>query len=67
MAWQLLGVMVHGRVERNTITYNAGISACEKGGEWAMARQLLGAMVQGRERNTITYNAGISACEKGGE
>ncbi len=44
-ALQLLGVMVEGRAERNTITYNAAISACEQGGEWAM--ELLGAMVQG--------------------
>jgi pentatricopeptide repeat domain-containing protein 1 len=55
-------------VERNSITHSAVISAYEKGGEWARALQLVGAMVQGRaERKTITYNAAISACEQGGE
>ena len=28
-------------IERNTITYNAAISACEKGGQWEEALGLL--------------------------
>ncbi len=44
--------------------YNAAISACEKGGEWTRALQLLEAMVQGRvERDTIAYSAAISLRE----
>ena len=57
--------MANSRVEANTITYNAAISACEKAGEWASASQLLDGMAKSRvEADTITYNAAISACEK---
>ncbi len=31
MALQLLWAMGHGRVKKDTITYSAAISACEKG------------------------------------
>ena len=56
------------RVPRNTITYSATISACEKGGEWQEALRLFNEMDGKRvPRDTITYNATISACEKGGE
>jgi len=55
-------------VAPNTITYNAAISACEKGGEWERALELLGGMeAAGVAPNTVTYNAAISACEKGGK
>ena len=64
----MLGTMATASVEANTISYNAAISACEQGGEWQRARQLLGAMGQASvETDTISYNAAISACEKGGE
>jgi hypothetical protein len=54
--------MVQGRVESNTITYSVATSAYEKGGEWARALELLGAMVQGRmERDNITY---VQRCDQ---
>eukprot|EP00445_Apocalathium_hangoei_P025428 CAMPEP_0203934492 /NCGR_PEP_ID=MMETSP0359-20131031/72429_1 /ASSEMBLY_ACC=CAM_ASM_000338 /TAXON_ID=268821 /ORGANISM="Scrippsiella Hangoei, Strain SHTV-5" /LENGTH=51 /DNA_ID=CAMNT_0050864207 /DNA_START=3 /DNA_END=155 /DNA_ORIENTATION=+ len=39
-AVQILRKMVDGRWEGNAITYNAAVSACEKGGQWAQALQL---------------------------
>ena len=55
-------------VERNTMTYNATISACEKGGQLQRAVELFEEMGrQGVDWDTITYNATISACEKGGQ
>ena len=60
--------MAQSRVEADTITYNAAISACEKAGQWVRALQLLDGMANSRtEANTITYNAAISACEKAGK
>ena len=48
------------------ITYNAAISACEKGQEPRQALHLLQDMLlRGRLPNGITYNAAISVCEKG--
>merc|ERR1712048_272696 len=47
---------------------SAAISACEKGGKWLKALELLSAMMQDKvEVNTITYNAAISACGQDGE
>jgi pentatricopeptide repeat protein len=52
-------------VERDTITYSAAISACEKGGQWEHALRLHEEMeARGVKRNTITYSAAISACEQ---
>ena len=54
-------------MEALPISYNAAISACEKGGEWVKALELLSTMVQDKvEVNTITYNAAISAYERSG-
>ncbi|CAK0892995.1 unnamed protein product [Prorocentrum cordatum] len=48
------------------LSYNAGISACEKGEQWQRALVLLSEMWKAKlKRNVISYNAGISACEKG--
>ena len=59
---------VRGRVQRDTITYNSALSACEKGEHW---QRTLGSFERMRgedvQRNTITYNATIRACEKGGQ
>ncbi len=50
----------------NVITYNAAISACEKGEQWQKALGILAVMPEaGLVPNVITYNAAISACEKG--
>ena len=52
--------------EPNVITYNATISACEKGHQLERALELL-AEIRGRdlEPNVITYSAVISICDKG--
>ena len=48
------------------ITYNAAISACEKGQKPQRALHLLQEMLlRGLLPNVITYNAAISVCEKG--
>ena len=53
-------------IPADTITYSAAISACEKGGQWQRALQLLEDMqAKGIPADTITYSAAISACEKG--
>jgi pentatricopeptide repeat protein len=53
---------------KNVFHYSAAISACEKGGQWEKALQLLEEMrAKDVEPNVITYNATTSACEKGGQ
>ena len=48
------------------ISYDASISACEKGRKWEHAFSLLRPMKRSRlEPNTISYNAVTSAGEKG--
>ncbi|CAK0790322.1 unnamed protein product, partial [Prorocentrum cordatum] len=48
--------------------YSAGISACEKGGQWQPALALLSEMREAKlEPNVISYSAGTCACEKGGQ
>ncbi|CAK0841671.1 unnamed protein product [Prorocentrum cordatum] len=49
------------------ISYNAGISACEKGEQWQRALALLSEMWEAKlEPDVIfSYSAGISACAKG--
>ena len=60
--------MKRNGIERNAITYNTAISACEKGGQTDQALRLLDKMSsEGIEKNAITYSAAISACEKGGQ
>ena len=52
----------------DTITCSAAISACEKGGEWTPALDLLCAVARSSiQVSTITCSAAISACEKGSE
>ncbi len=53
-------------LEPNVVTYNATISACVKGLQWAKALELLASMDRrGLEPDVETYNATISACVKG--
>ena len=47
------------------ISYNASISACEKGQHWAAALVLLqDILISHMEPDVISYSAAISACEK---
>eukprot|EP00973_Karenia_brevis_P021731 2988367-Karenia_brevis.AAC.1 len=47
------------------ISFNAAISACEKGGPWQHVAPLLDEMWRAlRFCNVISFNAVISACEK---
>ena len=55
-------------IKRNTITYNAAIQACERGGEWEEAIRLFHVMQKVKlPQDTITYNSLVRACEKGGQ
>ena len=55
---------VHGPA---LVSYNAGISACEKGEQWLEALSLLREMEHAKvDPDVISYSAGISACEQGG-
>ncbi|CAK0905227.1 unnamed protein product [Prorocentrum cordatum] len=50
------------------LSYNAGISACEKGEQWQRALALLNEMWEAKLKpDVISYNAWISACKKGGQ
>ena len=42
---QGLGEMAVCQVKMDTITCNAAVSACDEGGDWARALQVLGEMV----------------------
>ncbi|CAK0887382.1 unnamed protein product [Prorocentrum cordatum] len=67
--------MWEAKLEPNVISYSAGISACEKGGQWQAALTLLSEMRRALallsemweaklEPDVISYSAGISACKK---
>ena len=50
----------------NVITYNAAISACEKGNKPHQALHLLQELqLRGLLPDVITYSAAISACKEG--
>eukprot|EP00933_Yihiella_yeosuensis_P059746 TRINITY_DN6135_c0_g1_i9.p1 TRINITY_DN6135_c0_g1~~TRINITY_DN6135_c0_g1_i9.p1 ORF type:complete len:145 (+),score=13.01 TRINITY_DN6135_c0_g1_i9:237-671(+) len=56
----------HKCLRKNEISYSAAISACEKGGQWQTALNLLSLMHQSRVvPNVISYSAAIRACETG--
>ena len=53
-------------VTPNVISFNAAISACEKGGQWQQTSLLLVDMgMAGVTLEVISFTAAISACEKG--
>eukprot|EP00435_Cladocopium_sp_Y103_P007928 s527_g2.t1 len=66
-----LAPMDHGTpklISLDVISYNAAVTACEKGGQWKQALIFVDTMSKARIRlNVISYNATISACEKGGQ
>ncbi|CAE6909993.1 unnamed protein product [Symbiodinium sp. CCMP2592] len=65
-AWRMALCFFERAVRACTVDaalYSAGISACEKGGQWQKALDLLAEMPEsGVTPNIISYNAAISAC-----
>ncbi|CAK0859208.1 unnamed protein product, partial [Prorocentrum cordatum] len=58
--------MREAKLEPDIISYSAGISACEKGGQWQRALARMSEMREAKlEPSVISYNAWTSACEKG--
>ena len=58
--------MINLGLEADVVSYNAAISACTKGRQWASALSLLAQMrSEGIAPNVITFNAAIGACERG--
>ncbi|CAK0790673.1 unnamed protein product [Prorocentrum cordatum] len=56
------------KLEPDTLSYNSGISACEKCTEWEHALWLLGEALEAKlELTIISYNAGVSACGRSGQ
>merc|ERR1712150_441265 len=62
----LLAVAMEASFKPDVVTYNASISACEKGEQWALALHILAEMeLHKLQPNDITYNALCSACTRG--
>ena len=67
--WQLgpdwLSEIAHGKVEADTVNYNAPIGACLRQQEWQLAKGLLSTM-NGAKRaaDSISYVATLSACDQ---
>ena len=67
-ALKLFEAMPQAKVLPDVISFNAGISACEKGGHWQEALKLLEAMPAANvQADVFSYSAAISACGKGGQ
>eukprot|EP00913_Durusdinium_trenchii_P025933 g24333.t2 len=65
-ALKLFEAIPKGQVQPSVISYNAAISACEKGWQWQHALKLFEAVPKAQvQPSVISYNAAISACEKG--
>ena len=59
--------MPEDKIAPSTNSYSAAINACEEGGQWQPALQLLSLMPKEKVvPNTMAYSAAISACEKCG-
>lgn len=54
-------------IEPTVVSYSAALSACEKGGQWELALELLELMRSQMQPNVFAYSACISACGAGGE
>ncbi|CAK0843729.1 unnamed protein product [Prorocentrum cordatum] len=56
---------VHGSA---LVSYNAGISACEKGMQWQRALSLISEMWEAKVvPEAISFSAGIRACDRAGQ
>eukprot|EP00439_Symbiodinium_sp_Y106_P033200 s3764_g3.t6 len=65
MALALIFEMSQIHVERDIVTYSAGISACEKGLQWQRAVGLFAELLQSAQLPDImAFNAAINACKK---
>ena len=54
------------QIQPNVISYNAAVSACEKGGCWQEALTLFEAMPEAQiQQDVISYSAAISAIMAG--
>eukprot|EP00973_Karenia_brevis_P048957 6789658-Karenia_brevis.AAC.1 len=52
----------------DVISFNAAISACEKGGRWEHAVLVLDKLLNsGTTADVISFSAAMSACAKGGQ
>eukprot|EP00933_Yihiella_yeosuensis_P031303 TRINITY_DN2485_c0_g1_i2.p1 TRINITY_DN2485_c0_g1~~TRINITY_DN2485_c0_g1_i2.p1 ORF type:complete len:124 (-),score=17.26 TRINITY_DN2485_c0_g1_i2:130-501(-) len=68
VSFRSVSLMPQSKEVPDAISYSAAISACEKGGQWQLALNLLSLMPQSKiVPDAICYNAAISACEKGGQ
>ena len=68
MAMHSLFSMLEDRVQKDQISFSAGISGYEKAGHWQLALHLLLRMAAATVvPNEISCSASISACEKRGE
>lgn len=64
----LLDDMVHVGLEPNVITFNALLTAAERGHQWEAGLALLSeTRCRSLRPDVITYNTTISACERSGE
>ena len=64
-ALSLLREMFDRKLESDVVSYNASISASEKGSQWSQALALLREMFDRRiESDVVSFSASISASEK---
>ena len=57
-----------GKVAKDIITWNAVITACQKGGQWQAALLVFSEMGETKlAPDAITFGAAIAACQTGGQ
>ncbi|CAK0904771.1 unnamed protein product [Prorocentrum cordatum] len=60
--------MREAKLDPDIISYNSGISACEKDDNWQHALLLLSEMREAKVGpDVVSYSAGVGACEKGNQ